>query len=109
MKIYISGPITGVPGHREKFKAAADKLASMGHIPLNPDIFPEGLQPGEYMSIDLAMLGIADAIYMLPDFYRSSGSTLELAWARYANKPIFYADIGQDNLTLAQLGRGEPA
>lgn len=109
MKIYISGPITGVDGHREAFRAAAEKLTGMGHIALNPDVLPEGLEPGDYMAIDMAMLAIADSVYMLPGFYQSGGSTIELALARYANKQIFYAESERDELALTEFGLLEKA
>ena len=35
MKIYISGPITGIKGYMEKFKAAEHKLTEMGYTVIN--------------------------------------------------------------------------
>lgn len=36
MKLYIAGPITGVPDYAERFKRAEEDLKAMGHTVINP-------------------------------------------------------------------------
>lgn len=78
VKVYISGPMTGMPAKNvERFQAAEEYLRLKGHIVLNPAILPEGLTYQEYMSIDLAMLDAADAIYLLKGWDESPGASFE--------------------------------
>lgn len=90
MKVYISGKITGDPGYREKFKAAADKLTAAGHIVLNPAVQPAGLRPEDYLRVCFAMMEAADTVVFLHDYCQSSGAMLELAWCKYVGKPTAF-------------------
>ncbi|HED2900646.1 TPA: DUF4406 domain-containing protein, partial [Citrobacter freundii] len=55
MKIYIAGPMTGIPKYnRPAFHFEAIRLASEGHVVLNPATLPDGLSQPEYMDICLA-------------------------------------------------------
>lgn len=94
MKVYISGKITGDPDYRTKFEKAEEELKKRGHIVLNPAVLPDGLTREEYMCIDLAMLGVADAVALLPDHGDSSGATVEKALAEYCGKRIKLLTIG---------------
>ena len=96
MKIYISGAITGDPGFKAKFDRVADTLTQQGHAVLNPATLPDGLEYDEYMSIDLAMVGVSDAIYMLPCWKDSPGATRELKFARSLNKAVIFAPVPMD-------------
>ncbi|NIY47298.1 DUF4406 domain-containing protein [Cedecea colo] len=70
MKIYIAGPMSGLPDfNRAAFNEAAYIKACYGHVVLNPAVLPGGLEQHEYMDICLAMLRCADSIIML---YRES-------------------------------------
>lgn len=93
MKIYISGAITSDPGFKAKFGRVAKMLTLQGHVVLNPATLPEGLEYDEYMSIDLAMIGVADAIYMLPCWKDSPGANRELKFARELDKVIIFAPV----------------
>ena len=67
IKVYIAGPMTGLPDfNRGAFFDAADVLFSHGHIVLNPAVFPDGLEHGDYMKICLPMIDAAEAVIMLP-------------------------------------------
>ena len=96
MKIYISGPITGLPPAqaRANFAAAADQIRRKGHEPVNPCVTQEILNPlttswGQYMEVSLALLRDCDAIVFLPGAARSKGSNMEAYEARLHNKLVF--------------------
>ena len=85
-KVYISGPMTGLPGYnRPAFHAAARRLAALGHVPLNPALLPEGLEYDEYLAVDLAMVAIADTILLLPGWENSTGAAYELEAATHCD------------------------
>ncbi|SCC35212.1 DUF4406 domain-containing protein [Kosakonia oryziphila] len=82
MKIFISGPMTGLPHfNRPAFHEASLLLGSQGHIALNPATLPDGLSEKEYMDICLSMLRCADAIYLLDGWKLSAGARVEHALA----------------------------
>jgi hypothetical protein len=89
VKVYISGPITGIPDFGRSFEKAAARLAEHGHEPVNPAaaLPPCGDTCGEvkgrhswscYMRNDLQLLLDCDAILMLDGWERSHGARLEL-------------------------------
>lgn len=80
MKIYISGPMTGIPQYNSPaFFAAADTIALNGHEPINPaEHVTETDKPWEwFMRKDLRLLLDADAVCLLPGWALSPGATLE--------------------------------
>ncbi len=82
MKIYIAGPMTGLPHfNRPAFQQAAINLSFEKHVPLNPAILPDGLTEADYMAIGLTMLQRADAIYLLTGWQFSAGARAEHALA----------------------------
>lgn len=85
MKIYISGPITGVPGYMEKFESAEKKLKAEGHTVVNPArvnaALPEGTTHKEYMMTAIAMLDMCDTIFMMAGWQQSKGCNMEIAHA----------------------------
>src|SRR5471032_2720865 len=82
MKVYIAGPMTGLPQfNRPAFLQAALNLSFEKHVPLNPAILPDGLTEADYMAVGLAMLQRAEAIYLLPGWQNSAGARAEHALA----------------------------
>ena len=110
MRIYLSGPMTGLPDHnRAAFAAAAERLRKQGHFVINPAelsalfgsereiagsfknlYFIEDFGPGiilshkladSIMAADLAAVRSCDAIYMLRGWESSRGAKKELAEA----------------------------
>ncbi len=85
MKIFISGPMSGLPNfNRDAFNAEA----RLGHIALNPAILPDGLKQHEYMAICIEMVKMADQLVMLPGWERSAGARAEHALAIKLGKAI---------------------
>jgi hypothetical protein len=97
LKIYISGPITGVANrNREAFADAAFKLDRLGYAPVNPhlvkpdhdgscrgDLIQEpSHRYGCYMRADLRALLECDGIYMLAGWELSQGARCEFEVAR---------------------------
>ena len=88
MKVYISGPITGVDNFLENFNNAELYLKNHGCEVVNPakinQNMPADTTYEEYMKIDLAMLDMCDAIYMLNGWQDSKGANREFgyAWAK---------------------------
>lgn len=92
VKLYISGPITGIPDYKEKFMAAAKKLEGTGAVVLNPATLPEGMNREDYMRICLSMVDVADVVVMLPGWEDSAGARLERNYAIYQMK--YCVDLG---------------
>lgn len=85
--VYISGPITDVERYWEAFEKAEDDLQAAGFIPLSPAHLPQGMTDAQYMTINLAQLNAADAVYFLPRFNTSKGAMVEYRYAKYIGKP----------------------
>lgn len=79
MKIYISGPMTGLPDlNFPAFHAEAARIRSMGHEVVNPaELNPDGGTWQECMRKDIAALCECDGIFMLPGWDNSRGALLE--------------------------------
>lgn len=85
MKIYIAGPMTGIPDWNfPSFNATAKKLRDAGHTVFNPAETDNGDTSRSwdyYMRKDLQMLCQADSVAVLPGWQRSRGATLEVSVA----------------------------
>lgn len=92
MRIYLSGPITGVLDYKEKFDAAEKKLKAEhpnAEI-INPTmvVLPESCTHEDYMRIDFMLLDFADAVYMLDGWEWSKGACMEYGYAVAKDKMI---------------------
>lgn len=80
MKIYISGPMTGLPEHNfPAFNAKAAELRAQGHEVVNPAELPE-IPNGtwaDYLKRDLPLLFECEAIYLMGGWFDSKGARLE--------------------------------
>lgn len=83
-RVYISGPINGVEGYRDNFKAAEKYLLDEGHEVINPvavsAILPE-LEYEQLMAIDLMLVAMCESIYMMKGWENSLGCNREYGYA----------------------------
>ena len=94
MKIYIAGPMTGLPDYnRPSFNAAAKILSQCGEIVLNPAVLPDGMKHEEYMTICLAMVEVCDAVMLLPGWEQSVGAQMEQKRARELGKEVIEIEV----------------
>ena len=83
-RVYISGSITKDPDYREHFRAAEEKLRSLGIKVFNPAKFeadPEKTWE-DYMRTDIAQLMTCRAIYLLKGWKKSRGARIEYRIAK---------------------------
>lgn len=80
MKIYIAGPMTGLPKFNyPAFNSLAAYLRSHGHVVINPaenPVPPCGSWLG-YMRMSVAQVATVDCVVMLPGWEASPGARLE--------------------------------
>jgi Asp-tRNA(Asn)/Glu-tRNA(Gln) amidotransferase A subunit family amidase len=93
-KIYISGPMTGLPNHNEEaFTDAAAALRKKGHIVFNPAENDDGSRDKSwafYMRLDVRSVSLADYMVILPGWENSKGAQLEIAIAERLEIPIYH-------------------
>lgn len=80
MKIYVAGPMKGVPDYNfPAFNAMADLLRAEGHEVINPADHGvvDGMEWIDYMRLDIAGLITCDAVQLLPGWRASRGASLE--------------------------------
>lgn len=80
-RVYISGPMTGMPEHNfPAFNAEAARLRALGYQVINPaEINPDGTKPWkECLREDIKHLCDCDTIALLPGWENSQGAHLEL-------------------------------
>jgi len=84
-KIYISGPMTGLPEYNyTAFNAEADRLRGLGYEVENPaENEPPACGTWEgWMQIALEQLAKCNTIYMLPGWSQSRGARIEYDHAK---------------------------
>lgn len=92
MRIYISGPMTGLPQlNFPAFNAEAQRLRGLGHQVVNPaEINPDNAMPwAQCMRRDIAELMTCDTLALLPGWQKSSGAHLEMHLAHRLGMEIF--------------------
>lgn len=105
MKIYVAGPMTGLPEwNYPAFNAAAAELRAEGHEVMNPAEMGEKYGTPDELAADLyKMAGLVveeldalaacDAIYLLPGWHRSRGTRKELKVALDHKLEIIVAPV----------------
>lgn len=92
MKIYISGPITGIPDeNRESFRLAAMILRSNGHEAINPHELDhiEGATWLDFMRRDIVEMMACDAVTTLPGWENSRGALTEIGLCERLGIPVY--------------------
>lgn len=99
MKVYLSGPMTGIPGYNfPAFRFAAEVMRGQGYEVVSPIETDGGdtSKPREYyLRIDIEHLLCVDAVAVLPGWQESEGARLEVQIAKAIGLPILNAENGQ--------------
>lgn len=79
-RIYLSGPMTGLPDlNFPAFAAMTTSLREGGHTVTNPaELNPDGGSWNDCMRRDIAALMDCDTVATLPDWENSKGAKLEV-------------------------------
>ncbi|MDR2009926.1 MAG: DUF4406 domain-containing protein [Bacteroidales bacterium] len=97
MKIYISGQISGLPLEetKAKFSNIESELVEQGYEVINPlkNGIPYNAPWEVHIAMDILLLIGCQAIYLLPDWAYSKGSTLEKKIAEFTGKQIIYQEV----------------
>ena len=94
MKIYISGPMTGLRDlNLPAFEKARDRLLAQGHCVVSPaDLAQNEPQDSyvDYLRLDIKHLITCNTIYMLIGWEQSIGAKLELHIAQHLGFAVIY-------------------
>ena len=102
MKVFISGPMTGIEDfNRAKFNAMEKMLKEHGKSVFNPAwlAVDESWSRDDLMAVDIAVLARCDAIVLLPGWENSEGARAEYAYAVSAGKRIYKGDVDDDGFS----------
>ena len=102
-RIYISGPISGVPNYMENFNEVEKQLEDKYYV-LNPARMMSQFDDmdfhwKEYMDIAMVMLNACDIVYMLKDWENSKGAIVEYYYALGCKKPVVFQEP-KENLII---------
>ena len=92
MKLYIAGPMTGLPDYNfPAFYAAAAHLRGMGHEVVNPAELPAPDDPTweKYLRGALRAMLTCEAVVLLPGWVKSNGARLERMVADRLRMPVY--------------------
>lgn len=97
-RVYLAGPMTGLPDHNfPAFHAAAAVLRARGHDVVNPaevNAANVGKWTWEqFMRVDIGLLVTCDSVVLLPGWKASKGATLEHQIAAALGMPVEFADF----------------
>lgn len=113
--VYIAGPMRGIPLFNfPAFDAAANKIRSYNHIPINPAEldrkagFDPATLPEDYdwsqvpdtfdldaaRTRDIEVLNTADEVWVLPGWRSSIGAKAEIAYAIWCDKLVRFIGTG---------------
>lgn len=91
MKLYIAGPMYGLPENNyPAFFAAEERLNAVGFQTENP-ARNENPTPEDYyvwLRLGLQQVLVSDGVALLPNFGMSKGATMELFVASFLKMPV---------------------
>lgn len=96
-RVYVCGPMTGLPEHNfPAFNAAAERLIAQGRDVWNPADtgLVDGWEWGDYLRHDLVALTACDSIYVLRGYGTSRGAQLEIHVAKALGMTVEYEGRG---------------
>lgn len=98
MRVYLSGPMRGLPEHNwPAFHESAAELRAMGHTVLNPAESFDG-KPGanrtDCLRHDIQLILIVDAVVVIDNWLNSPGACFEVAEAWQVGLPVFRIENG---------------
>lgn len=105
MRVYVAGPMRGYDAFNfPAFDRAAERLRGMGHEVCNPadhdrEVYGEGISPETAEGLEFDLRGAlafdldwiarnADAVAVLPDWWKSRGARAEVALAHALDIPV---------------------
>ncbi|QWL64871.1 DUF4406 domain-containing protein [Aeromonas jandaei] len=95
VKVYVAGPMTGLPEfNRPAFFAAEAHLKELGAVVMNPAILPDGFSHDAYMRIAIPMLMECEAVAFLPGWQQSKGARQEFTRAHSFGLDLYQLGIG---------------
>lgn len=84
-RLYLSGPITGVPNYMDIFNRAEAVLVGAGYQVVNPAnmcyVLNSEASHEDYMRVDMEMLRMCDVLVQLPGWEKSIGCNREYGMA----------------------------
>ena len=92
-RIYLSGPMTGIPlDNYPAFIAAAAELRKQGHVVTNPAEIKLHDEAGweDYMKADIKAMCDCETIALLPGWENSKGANLELHIAHRVGMEVMF-------------------
>lgn len=104
MRVYLSGPMTGLPNDNfDEFNRVAEIWRQEGYRTYNPADRgrPAGWTWIDYLRDDLREISASDALAVLPGWESSHGAQLEVHIAERLEMPIF------DALTFEMIRTGD--
>ena len=107
MKIYISGPMTGIEDfNKPAFNYWSNKVSLRGHEAVNPAALPMPKDPSwcEFMKQDIRALMDCEAVLCLPGWEFSRGAKIEVNLAVELGLKVFTADELYDKTLLLKRG-----
>lgn len=104
MRVYLSGPMTGIPEHNfPAFRAHAAALRAQGYDVVSPAEIEEGDSWEKCLRLDIRELCTCDAIALMPGWEGSKGANLELHVAHRLGMQVMHLPPVFD--LAAHLGR----
>lgn len=87
MRIYISGPMSGIKNYKDVFRKAKEKLEAAGYDkivnPAEVELYiGSGFTYDEILNLDLDILGHCSILVQLPGWEKSKGACVEYGYAK---------------------------